>query len=80
MENKKLPYIMYWTLLGIGILSFTIPFFQEYGIITTLILTSLCSLFSWAIAMGLGKQNYMYLSALLLVSPWLFLLSRQFIN
>lgn len=49
---------MYWIILGVGILSFNIPFFQEYGIITTLILTFLCSLFSWAIAMGLGNDKY----------------------
>ncbi|WP_273835161.1 hypothetical protein [Guptibacillus sedimenti] len=80
METKKSPYVMYWILVGVGILSFTIPIFQEYGIITTLILTFLCSLFSWAIAMGLGKRKFMYLSVLLLVSPWLFLLSRYLIN
>ncbi|WP_166000755.1 hypothetical protein [Bacillus sp. Cs-700] len=80
METRKLPYVMYWIIFAVGVLSFTIPLFQEYGIMTTLILTSLCSLFSWAIAMGLQKRNFMYLSVLLLVSPWLFLLSTHFLN
>ncbi|SFG38700.1 hypothetical protein SAMN05216353_13920 [Halobacillus alkaliphilus] len=80
MESKKLPYVMYWIILGVGILSFSMPFFQEYGIITTLILTFLCSLFSLAIAMGLGKRKFVYLSILLLVSPWLYLLSKNLIN
>ncbi|MGP4074761.1 hypothetical protein [Halobacillus sp. K22] len=80
METKKFPYIMYWIVVSVGILSFIMPLFQEYGIITTLMMTFLCGLFSWVIAMGLGKRKYMYLSALLLVSPWLFLLSRNLLN
>ncbi|AKG04101.1 hypothetical protein AAV35_004410 [Salimicrobium jeotgali] len=80
MENKKTPYVIYWIIIGIGILSFTVPIFREYGIITTLILTFLCGIFSGAIAMVIGKRSFMYISGLLLISPWVFLLSKHFIN
>lgn len=75
METKKLPYVMYWIIIGVGALSYAAPLFQEYGFVTTLTLTFLCGIFSWAVAMGIGKRLYMYISVLLLVSPWIFFLS-----
>lgn len=80
MENKKAPYVFYWIIIGIGILSFTVPIFREYGIITTLILTFLCGISSWAIAIVISKRSFMYISGLLLISPWVFLLAKHFIN
>ncbi|UOR11500.1 hypothetical protein [Halobacillus amylolyticus] len=79
MMETKIYWGVYWIFVVSGFLSFSSIFFQEYGIITTVILTFLCSLFSWAFAMMLGKSKLIYISVLLLIGPYLLLLSRYFI-
>ncbi|MCA0970816.1 hypothetical protein LCM20_09460 [Halobacillus litoralis] len=80
MESKPLPYIMYWIIFGIGILSFAMPVFQEYGIVTTIIVTVICSFFCLVIAAVVRKRNFMYLSGLLFVSPWLVSWAAAFVR
>ncbi|MFQ3544517.1 hypothetical protein Q7A53_10540 [Halobacillus rhizosphaerae] len=80
MASEKVSYVFYWSIVIVGILSFVMPFLHEYGIVTTLILTFLCSLFSWAFAMMMGKRRLAYISVLLLISPYVFLFSKYFIS
>lgn len=76
MSRRQFPHILYWLMIIGGGLSFTVPTFKEYGIIYTVILTFLCGLFSLAFAILLHKREYICISALLLLSPYLFLLVK----
>ena len=80
MASEKISYVFYWSIVSVGILSFVMPFLHEYGMVTTLLLTFLCSLFSWAFAMMIGKRRLIYISVLLLISPYVFLFSEYFIS
>ncbi|WP_226577651.1 hypothetical protein [Halobacillus litoralis] len=75
MKNINYVYLIYWIIVIVGFLSFLMPWIEEYGIIHTILFTFICGLFSWAFAMMIGKRSLIYISVLLLLSPYLFLFS-----
>lgn len=80
MKTHRLLYIFYWLIIGIGVLSFTSPIFREYGIVDTIITTFICGLVSFLIASVLKKRKYAYVSALLILSPWIFMILKRIIS
>ncbi|MFB1083036.1 hypothetical protein [Jeotgalibacillus sp. JSM ZJ347] len=69
MKTNRLLYIFYWLIIRIGVLSFASPIFREYGIVDTIITTFICGLVSFLIA-----------SALLILSPWIFLILKRIVS
>ena len=67
---EKLPYVSFWFIFMIGLISYWWFSFVEYGAIVTVIITFLCSLFSGIIAYVIKTHRLVILSVLLILSPW----------
>ncbi len=77
MNSNKTPLIIYWTIVAAGLLSLFLPLIIEYGIVVTLIISFICSIFSWGFAMIIGGRKLIYGSAILLLSPYIMLFSLK---
>ncbi|GGF14463.1 hypothetical protein GCM10010954_11350 [Halobacillus andaensis] len=71
--NGKLPYITYWVVFSVGLLSLSFSFLIEYGIIYSGFLALLCGLFGAVLALGLRERTLVVLSTVLVFSPFLML-------
>lgn len=80
MKNNRLLYIFYWLIIAIGVLSFASPIFREYGIVDTIITTFICGLVSFLIASVLKERKFAFVSALLILSPWAFLMIKGIVS
>lgn len=72
--NEKMGEIIYWVIFIIGLLSFAIILSVEYGIIYTMIITSICGVYDLILAWVLRRKYLMLLSILLIASPYIVIL------
>lgn len=74
--SERFGYVVYWLVFLIGITSFLFPFIMEYGIIYTIFITFISAGFNITVALALQRRKLIYMSLLLLLSPyiWFFIL------
>lgn len=72
--NEKIVQTIYWVLFIVGLLSFAINFSVEYGIIYTMMITSICGVIDLLLAWTLRRKYLIILSVLLIASPYIMFL------